>query len=385
MARRGRNSGLKIGRPSGAGHSPHHHRPWLIPLVATAAILIVLGGAGLAVVALQSDSRLTARANAGDGSSPLPASSIATSDGVETTPTAETSASVLTSGVVDVEVPDVVGKTLTSAEMILQAAGFVTITRVANQPVAGVPGDQVLEQRPARGTRMHPGDTVLVTYNPTAGAVTDEALTTQSIVVIDAGHQAKADLTLEPIGPGSSTMKEKVKGGATGVATHVPEYKQVLAISLKLRDRLQAQGVKVIMIRTTDEVNIANSQRAIIGNKAGAALTIRIHCDSNANASVRGVSTLYPSGNSWVKPIEASSKRAAQLVQAATARATGAQDRGLYPRSDMTGFNWSKVPTIIVECGFMSNAEEDRLLATSAYQDKLAAGLATGVLEYIGR
>lgn len=382
MARRGRKSGLRIGPPSGAAR---HQRPWLIPLVATVAILVVLGGAGLAIVALQSGSGNAALASAGDGSSPLPKASIATSDGVDASSTAEATGSVLTSGGVDVEVPDVVGKSLTSAEMILQAAGFITITRVASRPVAGVPGDRVLAQAPAGGTRMHQGGVVVVVYNPVAGAFTDESFASQPVVVIDPGHQAKADLSLEPIGPGSPIMKEKVKGGATGVATHVPEYRQVLAISLRLRDALQARGVTVIMIRTIDDVNVANSQRAIIGNKAGAALTIRIHCDSNANSSVRGTSTLYPSGNSWVRTIEAPSKRAASIVQAATVRATGAGDRGLFPRSDMSGFNYSTVPTIIVECGFMSNAAEDRLLATSAYQDKLAAGLAAGVLEYIGR
>jgi N-acetylmuramoyl-L-alanine amidase len=379
MARRGRKSGLRIGPPSGAAR---HQRPWLIPLLATVAILVVLGGAGLAIVALQSGSGNAALASAGDGSSPLPKASIATSDGVDASSTA---GSVLASGTMDVEVPDVVGKSLTSAEMILQAAGFITITRVASRPLAGVTGDQVLAQTPAGGTRMHFGDAVIVTYNPVAGAFTDESFASQPVVVIDPGHQAKADLSLEPIGPGSPIMKEKVKGGATGVATHVPEYRQVLAISLRLRDALQARGVTVIMIRTIDDVNVANSQRAIIGNKAGAALTIRIHCDSNANSSVRGTSTLYPSGNSWVRTIEAPSKRAANIVQAATVRATGAGDRGLFPRSDMSGFNYSTVPTIIVECGFMSNAAEDRLLATSAYQDKLAAGLAAGVLEYIGR
>ena len=382
MARRGRKSGLRIGPPSGA---VRHHRPWLIPLVATAAVLVVLGGAGLAVVALQSGSASTLRASARDGSSPLPASSINASDGVDASSTVEASGSVLASGSVDVEVPDVVGKSLTSAEMVLRAAGFITVTRVAAAPVAGVPGDQVLEQTPARGSRMHSGDTVLVVYNPVAGAFTDETIANQPIVVIDPGHQAKADLSLEPIGPGSTTMKERVKGGATGVATHIPEYKQALAISLKLRDVLQARGVRVIMIRTTDDVNVANSQRAIVGNHAGAALTIRIHCDSNGNATVHGISTLYPSGNSWVRSIEAPSKRAATLVQAATVKATGATNRGLFPRSDMSGFNYSTVPTIIVECGFMSNAAEDRLLATPAYQDKLAAGLGAGVLEYIGK
>ena len=51
----------------------------------------------------------------------------------------------------------------------------------------------------------------------------------------------------------------------------------------------------------------------------------------------------------------------------------------------MAGFNWSTVPALIVECGFMSNPVEDRLLASDAYQDRLADGIAAGVLEYLGK
>ena len=51
--------------------------------------------------------------------------------------------------------------------------------------------------------------------------------------------------------------------------------------------------------------------------------------------------------------------------------------------SNMSGFNWSKVPAIIVEMGMMSNAAEDRLLSNPAYQDKLATGIANGVVAYL--
>ncbi len=64
--------------------------------------------------------------------------------------------------------------------------------------------------------------------------------------------------------------------------------------------------------------------------------------------------------------------------------ATGATNRGLMVRSDMTGFNWSDVPVIIPEIGFMTNPAEDRLLATAAYQDKIVQGLTKGILAYSG-
>ena len=50
----------------------------------------------------------------------------------------------------------------------------------------------------------------------------------------------------------------------------------------------------------------------------------------------------------------------------------------------MTGFNWSDVPAIIPEIGFMTNPAEDRLLATSSYQDAIVAGLARAILEFLG-
>ena len=45
-----------------------------------------------------------------------------------------------------------------------------------------------------------------------------------NVVAIDAGHQARGNSQLEPIGPGASTQKAKVAGGATGTATRIPEY-----------------------------------------------------------------------------------------------------------------------------------------------------------------
>jgi len=58
-------------------------------------------------------------------------------------------------------------------------------------------------------------------------------------------------------------------------------------------------------------------------------------------------------------------------------------NRGAIQRSDLSGFNWAKVPSVLVEAGFLSNPAEDRLLATTAYQDKVAEGMAQGVKAYL--
>jgi N-acetylmuramoyl-L-alanine amidase len=95
------------------------------------------------------------------------------------------------------------------------------------------------------------------------------------------------------------------------------------------------------------------------------------------------VSVLYPSGNDWVVPIEARSLDAAEAMRAAVLRATGAADRGIVKRADLTGFNWSKVPSVLIEMGFMSNPIEDEMLATEAYQAKLADGITAGIVAYL--
>jgi len=209
------------------------------------------------------------------------------------------------------------------------------------------------------------------------------------IVVIDAGHQAQGDSSLEPIGPGASAKKPKVAGGAAGVATHNPESQVNLDVALKLQKVLEAQGVTVIQVRTKQDVNISNSARAEIANKAAAnhpgipVLFIRLHCDGISSSSANGLSTLIPEKNQWTGPILSQSTKAGRLVHAAAIAATGANDRGVVTRSDLAGFNWSRVPTVLVEMGFMSNPTEDRKLGSADYQQKLADGMGKGIVEYL--
>lgn len=207
----------------------------------------------------------------------------------------------------------------------------------------------------------------------------------RKVVVIDPGHQAKANSDTEPIGPGSSDRKAKVSSGTASVITGIPESELVLAVSLKLRDALVAHGIEVVMIRTTQDVDISNIERAQIANQAGADLFVRIHADGSTDAAVAGIHVLYPASiQGWTDDIAAASKKAAELAQRELIASTGAVDRGIDARGDMTGFNWSDVPVILPEIGFMTNPAEDRLLATSTYQDKIVAGLTRAILAFLG-
>lgn len=279
-----------------------------------------------------------------------------------------------------VEVPDLAGVDLEHATAILQAAGFGIA--VIEQDGVSDGARAVLGQEPAAGTVAAVGTTVTVTV-PSAHKPSAKAPVDGFVVCIDPGHQAHSDASPEPIGPGAAETKPSVTGGATGRVTGVPEYEVALQIATNLKERLERQGVTVVMTRTTNDVNLSNSVRAAVANKAEADLFIRIHGDGNPDPEVSGISTLYPAKNRWTGRIVGPSKRAAAIVQASVVKSTGAVDRGTVARTDIAGFNYSKVPTVLVECGFLSNAVEDKLLVSPAYQDKLVEGLSSGVMTYL--
>ena len=207
------------------------------------------------------------------------------------------------------------------------------------------------------------------------------------VVVIDPGHDLRANLQTEPIGPGSSTRKIKDGGGTRGVVSGTTEAQLNLVISLRVRALLERAGVRVVMTRSrTAGMSIGNVARAGIANRAGAALFLRIHADGAASSAARGSHTLYPALRAgWTDDIYGPSRSAARVVQSELVRTLGFPDRGLRERSDFTGFNWSNVPTILVEVGFMTNPTDDRALATEAYRKRAARGLCRGVLRFLSR
>jgi N-acetylmuramoyl-L-alanine amidase len=169
------------------------------------------------------------------------------------------------------------------------------------------------------------------------------------------------------------------------VVTGIPESQLVLTIGLKLRDALTAKGIKVVMTRTTQNVDISNIQRAQIANQAHANLFVRIHADGSDDHSISGIHVLYPAViKGWTDDIAEASKRAATIALEDLVAATGAKSRGLDARTDIAGFNWSDVPVILPEIGFMTNPDEDRRLETDAYQEKIVQGLTKAILTFLG-
>lgn len=206
------------------------------------------------------------------------------------------------------------------------------------------------------------------------------------VVVIDAGHQGRWNSQKEPDGPSSSTLKTKVSSGATGCVTNQQEYDLNLKVSLKLRDELKARGYQVVMIRETNSINISNSERAKFANKLNADAFIRIHANSNDNSSVHGVETLcQTASNPYNANLYSDSRRLSECILDGFVESTGAKRRSVFETDTMSGINWCQVPVTILEMGFLSNPEEDRLMFSEEYQYKMVEGIANGLDRYFGR
>jgi N-acetylmuramoyl-L-alanine amidase len=208
----------------------------------------------------------------------------------------------------------------------------------------------------------------------------------QYLIVIDPGHQRKGNSAKEPIGPGSSVLKAKVATGARGVSTKLYEFKLTLEVGLKLRDVLLARGYEVVMIRTTHTVNISNAERALMANELYADAFIRIHANGSSDRTTSGIMTLCQTAdNPWNAEYYSLSYKLSKLVRDEMVKATGAKKLSIKRTDTMSGINWCQVPVTIVEMGFLSNPEEDRLMSTAAYQDKLVAGMAAGLGKFFGK
>lgn len=204
----------------------------------------------------------------------------------------------------------------------------------------------------------------------------------QFVVCIDPGHQAKGDPKGEPIAPGSGSRKARVASGTAGVGTKKPEYAVNMEAGLILKGLLTKAGYKVVMTRETNDVNVSNAERAQIANEAKADMTIRLHCDSIDNGGKNGAVLVIPSktGKHTAGIYPESFKYANYLKK--ELQSQGVKVNGIFERSDMTGFNWSAVPVVIFEMGFMSNWQEDRMLCDKNYQIKLMNAVVKSIDAY---
>ena len=206
------------------------------------------------------------------------------------------------------------------------------------------------------------------------------------VVAIDPGHQNKGMKDKEPNGPGSDEMKAMLTSGTQGVATKLTEYQLNLQVGLLLRDELIARGYTVVMIRESNAVTLSNVQRAQIANLAKADAFVRIHANGSDNTAKQGAYTICQTAkNPYNAELHGESLQLSRKLLDGFIAATGQKKLSIWETDTMTGINWAEVPSTILEMGYMSNAEEDRRMASDDFQKAAALGMADGLDAYFAK
>ena len=151
------------------------------------------------------------------------------------------------------------------------------------------------------------------------------------------------------------------------------EKDATLSISMRLRDKLEASGYRVIMTRETD-IDVSLKRRCEISNGAGADAFVSIHLNSSTNPTAHGAETWK-----W----ERAKGALAEAVQTALIAASGFKDRGVKSTTAFYVLRHTVAPALVVECGLLSNESERGRLFDEAMQDKIAAGIARGIARLI--
>ena len=185
-------------------------------------------------------------------------------------------------------------------------------------------------------------------------------------IVVDAGHGGRDGGSVGKLG----TIEKEIN----------------LKYALALKDKLVSAGYKVVLTRSTDDglyselannkkVSDMNARMQII-KKANPSLVISIHMNSFADASVKGANCFY-------KVDDEASKACADLIQKSLNTFCGAKN-SLSKEGDYFMLNCSYYTSVLVECGFLSNSEEEKLLKTDEYMNKITDAISSGVLLYFG-
>ncbi len=209
------------------------------------------------------------------------------------------------------------------------------------------------------------------------------AQTAQRLVVVDPGHQAQGNYDTEPIGPGASEQKAKVAAGTYGAASGLYEYELTLEISLLLKSELERRGYAVTLTRETNDVDISNAERAAVANELDADAFVRVHANGSESTAANGAMTICQTAqNPYNGALYDESYALSSCILDALVEKTGCRKEYIWQTDTMAGINWALVPVTIVEVGYMTNPDEDALMAMQAYQQKIAEGIADGLDAY---
>ena len=202
----------------------------------------------------------------------------------------------------------------------------------------------------------------------------------------------KAEPVLKPLvilDPGHG-----VKDGGT-VSGDVLEKNLNLLLVKKIANELKRYQISVVTTRSVDEM-VGLSDRALIANKYPNAIFVSIHHNAATLNSAKGIETYYSNQKPKSLKIEQMhllkikegeafvdnrSKMLAKLLHSSVCQVTDAADRGVRDRS-LAMTRWVSCPSVLIECGFLTNPEEKLDLLSESYRDALSRGVTDGILKY---
>ncbi|WP_294130728.1 N-acetylmuramoyl-L-alanine amidase [uncultured Clostridium sp.] len=147
-----------------------------------------------------------------------------------------------------------------------------------------------------------------------------------------------------------------------------------LQIAQKIEAKLKAKGVQVKMSRY-DDTYLSLTERTTMANNWGSDIFVSIHQNSATSSSANGIETYYHSSRQ-------DSKELAVEIQNDLIQSTNATNRGV-KTANYSVIQTASMPSNLVECGFISNPTEAKNLSSSSYQDKVAEGIVSGIMDYL--
>ncbi len=166
--------------------------------------------------------------------------------------------------------------------------------------------------------------------------------------------------------------------GAIG-PTRLYEKDVTLGISLELGRLLKEAGLEPVLTRADDRVVELVTRTALLNNQK-CDLAISIHCNSSTNRSANYFAVFVQRLGGEAEKL---AHKVIDKVTAATGWSWGADDDGIREKN-LHMVRETKMPAILVECGFISNPEQEKQLRQPEMQKKLARAIADGILAYLG-
>lgn len=184
-------------------------------------------------------------------------------------------------------------------------------------------------------------------------------------------------------GHGEYTSGNRIDPGAIGSVLGLSEVAFNTPVAMKLKQKLEAAGAKVIMIREKAPVRISLAGRAMVANDNSADAYVEIHGDAApGNPNAVGIGVYIYDGNLRLTSAAQKDMRNefAKIMQGSMQAATGTRT---YTRTgNFAVLRENEVPSVLIECGYLTTAFEEARLATDSYQNQLAQGMYDGLVKY---